>query len=188
CYAALTWLFTHADELGVDTMRLAIGGASAGGGLAAALGLLTRDRGIVPLAFQLLIYPMLYDCTVTTTEPHPYTGEFIWTAQANRFGWRALLGQEPGGPDVSPYAAAARAESLAGLPPTFISVGALDLFLEEDLEYARRLMRAGVPTELHVYPGAYHGFNMVADARVTQAATRDEFTALKRVLIDPSSR
>ncbi len=188
CYAALTWLFTHADELGVDTMRLAIGGASAGGGLAAALGLLTRDRGAVPLAFQLLIYPMLDDRTVTTTEPHPYTGEFIWTAQANRFGWRALLGQEPGGPDVSPYAAAARAESLAGLPPTFISVGALDLFLEEDLEYARRLMRAGVPTELHVYPGAYHGFNMVADARVTQAATRDEFTALKRVLIDPSSR
>lgn len=180
CYAALKWMYTHASELGVDATRIAIGGASAGGGLAAALGLLARDRGEVPLVFQLLIYPMLDDRTVILADPHPYTGEFIWTAEANRFGWRSLLGQEPGGPDVSPYAAAARAESLAGLPPTFINVGSLDLFLEEDLEYARRLMRAGVPTELHVYPGAYHGFNMVADAQVTQAAARDELSALKR--------
>jgi acetyl esterase/lipase len=183
CYAALKWLYTHADELGVDPKRIAIGGASAGGGLAAALGLLTRDRGEVPLVFQLLIYPMLDDRTVTTTDPHPYTGEFIWTAEANRFGWRSLLGQEPGGPDVSPYAAAARAESLAGLPSTFISVGALDLFLEEDIEYARRLIRAGVPTELHVYPGAYHGFNLTADAQVSQVAARDQLAALKRALI-----
>lgn len=183
CYAALKWLYTHAGELGVDPTRIAIGGGSAGGGLAAALGLLTRDRGEVPLVFQLLIYPMLDDRTVTTADPHPYTGEFIWTAEANRFGWRSLLGQEPGGPDVSPYAAAARAESLAGLPPTFISVGALDLFLEEDLEYARRLMRAGVPTELHVYPGAYHGFNLTADAQVSQAAARDELAALKRAFL-----
>jgi acetyl esterase/lipase len=188
CYAALLWLSTHAGELGVDPTRIAIGGGSAGGGLAAALGLLTRDRGEVPLAFQLLIYPMLDDRTVTMTDPHPYTGEFIWTAQANRFGWRALLGQEPGGPDISPYAAAARAESLVGLPATFISVGALDLFLEEDLEYARRLIRAGVPTELHVYPGAYHGFNMVADAQVSQVAARDQLAALKRAFLDPSSR
>jgi acetyl esterase/lipase len=188
CYAALLWLSTHAGELGVDPTRIAIGGGSAGGGLAAALGLLTRGRGEVPLAFQLLIYPMLDDRTVTMTDPHPYTGEFIWTAQANRFGWRALLGQEPGGPDISPYAAAARAESLVGLPATFISVGALDLFLEEDLEYARRLIRAGVPTELHVYPGAYHGFNMVADAQVSQVAARDQLAALKRAFLDPSSR
>jgi len=188
CYAALLWLSTHAGELGVDPTRIAIGGGSAGGGLAAALGLLTRDRGEVPLAFQLLIYPMLDDRSVTMTDPHPYTGEFIWTAQANRFGWRALLGQEPGGPDISPYAAAARAESLVGLPATFISVGALDLFLEEDLEYARRLIRAGVPTELHVYPGAYHGFNMVADAQVSQVAARDQLAALKRAFLDPSSR
>jgi acetyl esterase/lipase len=188
CYAALLWLSTHAGELGVDPTRIAIGGGSAGGGLAAALGLLTRNRGEVPLAFQLLIYPMLDDRTVTMTDPHPYTGEFIWTAQVNRFGWRALLGQEPGGPDISPYAAAARAESLVGLPATFISVGALDLFLEEDLEYARRLIRAGVPTELHVYPGAYHGFNMVADAQVSQVAARDQLAALKRAFLDPSSR
>ena len=148
--------------------------------MAAGLALLTRDRGQIPLAFQLLIYPMLDDRTVTVAEPHPYTGEFIWTAEANRFGWASLLGQEPGGPDVSPYAAAARAESLAGLSPTFIGVGALDLFLEEDLEYARRLMRAGVPTELHVYPGAFHGFDMAAGASVSQTAQRDRFDALRR--------
>jgi acetyl esterase/lipase len=182
CYAALKWLYTHAEELGIDPTRLAIGGASAGGGLTAGLGLLTRDRGEVPLTFQLLIYPMLDDRTVTTADPHPYTGEYVWTPDANRFGWTSLLGQEPGGPDVSPYAAAARAEHLEGLPPTFISVGALDLFLEEDLEYARRLMRAGVPTELHVYPGAFHGFNIATGAQVTQAFIRDQRNALKRAL------
>lgn len=182
CYAALAWLYAHAAELGVDTTRIAVSGASAGGGLAAALALLTRDRGEVPLAFQQLIYPMLDDRTATSADPHPYTGEYIWTPQANHFGWTALLGHEPGGSDVSPYAAAARADHLEGLPPTFISVGALDLFLEEDLEYARRLIRAGVPTELHVYPGAFHGFNMAVDAKVTQTMTRDLFDALARAL------
>ena len=186
CYAALKWLHTHASELRVDPTRIAIGGSSAGGGLAAALGLLARDRGEIPLAFQLMIQPMLDDRTCTLAEPHPYTGEFIWTREANRLGWTSLLGQEPGLPDVSPYAAAARAEHLEGLPPTFISAGALDLFLEEDLEYARRLTRAGVPTEFHLYPGAYHGFRMVADAQVTQTAARDQLAALKRALGDPN--
>jgi len=180
CYAALKWLYVNASELKVDTTRIAIGGDSAGGGLTAALALLTRDRGEVPLVLQLLIYPMLDDRTVTTTEPHPYTGEYVWTPEANHFGWAALLGKEPGSPDVSPYAAAARAETLEGLPPTFIGVGTLDLFLEEDMEYARRLIRAGVPTELHVYPGAFHGFPMVADAKVSQALVRDELNALTR--------
>lgn len=186
CYAALKWLHASAGELGVDAGRIAIGGASAGGGMAAALGLLTRDRGEVPLAFQLLIYPMLDDRTVTTPDPHPYTGEFIWTPDANRFGWSALLGQAPGGADVSPYAAPARAASLAGLPPTFISVGALDLFLEEDIEYARRLMREGVPTELHVYPAAFHGFNLMPTAKVTHAFYREVMAALRRALGVPS--
>ena len=180
CYAALKWLYTNASELDVDASRIAIGGDSAGGGLTAALALLTRDRGEVPLIFQLLIYPMLDDRTVTTPDPHPYTGEYIWTPDANRFGWTALLGQEPGGPDVSPYAAPARAEHLEGLPPTLIGVGTLDLFLEEDLEYARRLMRAGVPTELHVYPGAFHGFPMAANSQIAQAFVRDYLSALKR--------
>ncbi len=185
CYAALRWLHTHAGELSVDPTRIAIGGSSAGGGLAAALGLLARDRGEVPLAFQLLLQPMLDDRTCALPDPHPYAGEFIWTRDANRFGWTALLGQEPGLPDVSPYAAAARAEHLGGLPSTFISVGALDLFLEEDLEYARRLTRAGVPTEFHLYPGTYHGFRMVADAQVTQIAERDQLAALRRALGTP---
>ena len=182
CYAALTWLHEQASELGVDPGRLAIGGASAGGGLAAALGLLARDRGQVPLAFQLLIYPMIDDRTAATADPHPYTGEFVWTPQSNLFGWWALLGQNPGGDEVSPYAAAARAENLAGLPPTYVSVGSLDLFLEEDLEYARRLMRAGVPTELHVYPGAYHGYSMTPSAWVSRAEERNSQEALRRAL------
>jgi acetyl esterase/lipase len=182
CYAALKWLYTHVAELGVDPNRIAIGGGSAGGGLAAALGLLARDRGEVPLIFELLIYPMLDDRTVTADDPHPYTGEFGWTREVNHFGWKSLLGHEPGTGDVSPYAAPARAESLAGLPPTYINVGAIDLFLEEDIEYARRLMRAGVPTELHVYPGAYHGFPGIPQAQVTQAFYRDMFNALRRAL------
>jgi len=183
CYAALTWLHAQAHDLGIDPGRIAIGGASAGGGLAAALGLLARDRNAVPLAYQLLIYPMLDDRTVVAAAPHPHTGEFIWTRDANRFGWAAYLGQEPGGTGVSPYAAAARAERLAALPPTYLCAGALDLFLEEDLEYARRLVRVGVPTELHVYPGAYHGFDLgAAVARVSRAAVRDYTEALRRAL------
>jgi len=182
CYAALKWLHSNAAELGVDPKRLAIGGASAGGGLAAGLGLLTRDRAEVPLTFQLLIYPMLDDRTAVTPDPHPHTGEFIWTTNANHFGWSSLLGQEPGSKGVSPYAAAARAEKLEGLPPTYVSVGSLDLFLEEDLEYARRLIRAGVATELHVYPGGYHGFNMWSEAQISKAFDRDQLAALRRAL------
>jgi len=180
-YAALTWLHTNADALGVDSSRIAIGGESAGGGLAAALGLLAQDRGEVPIAFQSLVYPMLDDRVGTTSEPHPYAGEFIWTAESNRFGWECLLGSAPGGTDVSCYAAAARAKDLAGSPPTFIAVGALDLFVEENVEYATRLIRAGVPTELHVYPGAYHAMNfLAADARVTKSLERDNRNAMQR--------
>jgi acetyl esterase/lipase len=182
CYAVLRWLYANAGALGVDTGRLAVGGGSAGGGLAAALALLARDRGEVPLIFQVLIAPMLDDRTVTLDPPHPYTGEFIWTRESNRFGWTSLLSQEPGSDGISPYAAAARAENLARLPATFIAVGALDLFLEEDMEYARRLIRAGVPTELHVYPGVYHGFQMVPSAWVTQAVARDQISAIRRAL------
>ncbi len=181
CYAGLLWLHREAEALGVDPARIAVGGESAGGGLAAALCLLARDRGEVKVAFQHLIYPMLDDRTAAA-EAHPYTGQFIWTPDSNAFGWRALLGQEPGSAGVSPYAAAARAEYLAGLPPTFIAVGALDLFFEEDLEYARRLVRAGVPTELHVYPGAYHGFIHMTDTDVAQRFNRDALGAVRRAL------
>jgi acetyl esterase/lipase len=183
CYAALKWLYDHTMELGVDVTRIAIGGESAGGGLAAALALLARDRGEVPLTFQYLIAPMLDDRTVTRPDPHPYVVHDAWSAEYNAFGWRSLLAAEPGSPGISPYAAAARAEDLSGLAPAFISVGALDLFFEENLEYARRLTRAGVPVELHVYPGAFHGFSHMTDnARVSAAAEADGIRALHKAL------
>ncbi|SEM81245.1 Acetyl esterase/lipase [Stigmatella aurantiaca] len=180
CYAVLRWLHANAAQLGVDASRIAIGGESAGGGLAAALGLMVRDRGEVPVIFQVLIYPMLDDRTATEVDPAPHVGEFFWTRASNRFGWECMLGQKPGGADVSPYAAPARAASLAGLPPALVSVGALDLFVEENLEYARRLLAAGVPTELHVYPRAVHAFNLVEQTQVAQSFLRDYEQALRR--------
>jgi acetyl esterase/lipase len=182
CYAALKWLHRNAEALGVDTGRIVVTGESAGGGLAAALVLLARDRAEIPVAFQHLVFPMLDDRTGTAGDPSPFHGEFLWTRPDNRFGWTSLLGAEPGSPDISYYAAPARAPDLTGLPPTFICCGALDLFLEEDMEYARRLIRAGVPTELHIYPGAPHGFMFVADAHVTRAYARDSMAALERAL------
>ena len=182
CYAGLRWTVDNAETLGIDTARLGVMGESAGGGLAAALALLVRDRGEDSLAFQHLTYPMIDDRTVTMAERHPYTGEFIWTPHNNAFGWAALLGRAPGGPDVSPYAAAARAADLAGLPPAYIMTGMLDLFLEEDIEYARRLMRAGVPTELHVFPGGMHGFDILPLGDIATAAQAARLSALKRAL------
>jgi triacylglycerol lipase len=181
CYAALRWITEHAAELRIDPRRIGVMGESAGGGLAAGLALLARDRNEFPLAFQHLIYPMLDDRTCVA-DPNPFTGEFIWTPAQNMFGWTSLLGAAPGSPGISPYAAAARASDLAGLPPTFIAVGALDLFLAEDVEYARRLACAGVPVELHVYPGAFHAFQMMPTARVTIDAERDSRAALRRAL------
>ena len=182
CYAALAWLFANAAELGVDPARVGVMGESAGGGLAAALALLARDRGQYRMAFQHLIYPMIDDRTCVTTDPHPYVGEFVWTPQRNHFGWSAILGVEPGSEGVSPYAAAARADDLTGLPPTYIATGALDLFLEEDLEYARRLIRSGVPVELHVYPGGFHGFQWARETDISRTAARDTRDALARGL------
>ncbi len=180
-YAALRWLHENAASLRVDRTRIAIGGESAGGGLAASLALLARDRGEIPLVFQSLIYPMLDDRTVTA-EPHPFAGELVWTRDDNRFGWSSLLGVEPGSDGVSPYAAPARAEDLSGLPPAFISVGTLDLFIDEDIVYAQRLIRAGVPCELHVFPGAYHGFDSVAAARSAMVARNRVRSALRNAL------
>ncbi len=181
CYAALQWLHDSAEQLGIDRARIAVRGESAGGGLAAALALLARDRGGPAIAHQNLIYPMLDDRTCITRLPE-HLGAFVWTPQANSFGWRSLLGQEPGSADISPYAAPARAEDLAGLPPAFICVGALDLFLVEDMDYARRLIEAGVAAELHVYPGAYHGFDVLQDAPPVQQMKRDAVAALRKAL------
>jgi acetyl esterase/lipase len=171
CYAGLAWVHEQASELGIDRNRIGIGGASAGGGLAAGLALLARDRGELPVAFQLLIYPMLDDRQITTS-----SGWFdpIWSPAANNFGWTSYLGEAKGGSDVPIYAAPARATDLAGLPPTLISVGAIDGFADEDIDYALRLRHAGVPVELHVYPGAPHGFDGITPtATVATRANRD---------------
>lgn len=170
CYAALLWLHGAAEELDVDTARIAVAGESAGGGHAAALALYARDRHREDAAapnfcFQLLDCPMLDDRSGTAhPDPHPYTGEFVWTPERNHFGWSAMLGMEAGSADVPEEAVPARRRDLSGLPPTFIALGALDLFLEESLEYTRRLTREGVPVELHVIPGAYHGFSIAQGA------------------------
>jgi len=183
CYAVVQWLHSNASRLGIDARRIGVMGESAGGGLAASLALMVRDRGEFSLAFQQLISPMLDDRTAMNADLNPLAGEFAWTRQDNAFGWSALLGPSLGKPDVSAYAAAARAEDLKGLPPTFLSIAVLDLLLEEELEYAQRLVRAGIPLELHVYPGTYHGFvPAFPKANVSIVAERDSREALRRAL------
>jgi acetyl esterase/lipase len=183
-YSVFSWLHAHANDLGLNPARIGIKGESGGGGFAAGVALYARDHPGPKFAFQHLIYPMIDDRTAVRTDLHPHVGEFVWTQANNDFGWRSLLGKEPGSADVSPYAAAARAIDLAGLPPTYISVGGLDLFLEENLAYADRLSRAGVPVEFHLYPRAYHGFYRATSARVTQQAEHDTREALRRFLHD----
>lgn len=171
CYRALRWTFEHADDLGVDRDRIGVHGVSAGGGLAAALALLARDRGEVSLAFQLLDCPMLDDRQVTPSSQ--LDGLPIWSRESNEFGWRAYLGDLYGTSDVPYHAAPARAADLSGLPPAYVSVGTVDGFRDEDVDYAMRLNQAHVPTELHVYPGAPHGYHMAADSAVARRSRRD---------------
>jgi len=183
CYAALVWASERADDLGINLTLLAVGGASAGGGLAAATVLLARDRGTPALTFQLLICPMLDDRNITPSS-HEITDVGVWDRDMNISGWTALLGDKRGTDEVSPYAAPARASDLTGLPPTFIDVGSLEVFRDEDVDYALRLMRASVPTELHVYPGAYHGWDGFAPtATISQAAVAARTGALRRALL-----
>ncbi|MED7926663.1 alpha/beta hydrolase [Nonomuraea sp. LP-02] len=184
CYAGLVWTAKSAAELGIDPARLAVGGASAGGGLAAATVLLARDRGGPDVAFQFLLCPMLDDRDAThSSEQH--ADAVVWNRSANRYGWQALLGERAGGPDVSPYAAPARAEDLSGLPPAFIDVGEVEVFRDEDMDYASRLARAGVSTEFHLYPGAFHGFDMmVPDAALSRRARETRIAALRRAYGD----
>jgi acetyl esterase/lipase len=187
CYAALRWLHGNAATLGVDPTRIAIGGASAGGGLAAGLALLARDRGEVPVVFQLLIYPMIDDRNLTPSS-HALTDPRVWNRASNHRGWRAYLGQEPGGDGVSPYAAAARAADLTGLPPAYIPVGTCDLFLDENIAYAQRLLQSGVPVELHLHPGAFHGSeNLAPSAALSQRMLAERYHALRRALQLPGN-
>ena len=157
CHDALTWL---ADQDEVDATRIAIGGNSAGGGLAAGLALLARERGEVRPVFQLLVYPMLDDRTAIRRCEYERDLR-LWNSSSNRFGWCSYLGRVPGSDGVSALAAPARAEDLSGLPPAWIGVGSLDLFADEDIAYAQRLQAAGVACELRVVEGAYHGFDVV---------------------------
>lgn len=174
CQASMETLRTMPD---VDPARIAVRGVSAGGGLALALGLLARDEGGFEVAHLHLIYPMLDD----RTGPDRHNGHFVWTAAANQFAWNALLaGVDRDAPP--PYAVPARAMDLSGLPPVFLAVGAIDLFAQEALSVGARLISAGVPVEMHVYPGAFHGFNLVADSPVAKAFDRDSCAAIERYL------
>jgi acetyl esterase/lipase len=179
CYAALAWLHANSDALAVDPQRIALGGESAGGGLAAALALRARDAGEYPVCYQLLTYPMLDDRTGSAEFPaDPVTGEFVWTREKNSFGWGCYLG----GANTEAPSVPARAASLEALPPAWIGTAALDLFREENIDYAQRLMAAGVAAELIVYPGACHGFQRAVDAPVSRQFLRDHMEALKRGL------
>jgi acetyl esterase/lipase len=182
CYRGLKWAHDRAGELGIDATRIGVRGISAGGGLAAALALLARDRGEVPLAFQLLDCPMLDDRQITRSSQQD--GLPVWSRESNTFGWRSYLGDRYGAADL-PYTAApgrATVDELRGLPPAFVSVGSVDGFLDEDVDYALRLNRAGVPAELHVYPGACHGYQIAQECEITRQSTRDAEDWLVRQL------
>jgi acetyl esterase/lipase len=182
CYAGLVWAHANADELGFDRDRIGISGASAGGGLCAALALLVRDRGELGVRFQLLDSPMIDDRQVTPSSR--YDDLFVWSGVSNAFGWRAYLGDLYGRDDVPVYAAPARARStdLEGLPDAYVCVGGADGFRDEDIDYARRLSGAGVPTELHVYPGVPHGASAFVDAQLSQRYLADQLDWLRRRL------
>lgn len=185
-HAVLHWLLDHAAHHHVDAARIAVGGASAGGGLAAALAQRVHDEGRVQLAYQLLVYPMLEDRTVTRAAPPPRNLR-VWTPASNRFGWSSYLASPPGGTRVPPYAVPARREHLEGLPPAWIGVGSDDLFLEEDSEYAHRLTHAGVPTRLVVIPGAFHGFDaLFPGTDVAGRFLNDQIDALASALVPGS--
>ncbi|WP_214411659.1 alpha/beta hydrolase [Sphaerisporangium fuscum] len=183
CYAGLVWTAKNAGEFGIDPGRMAVGGASAGGGLAAAIALLARDRGAPDVAFQLLVCPMLDDRNDTPSS-REFTDAVTWNRAANLFAWKALLGEAAGTDGVPPYAAPARAADLSGLPPAYLEVGELEVFRDECADYARRLVRSGVSTEFHLYPGAFHGFDVVVpDAQVSRRANADRLAALRRALL-----
>lgn len=169
CMATLRWMRDHADELGIDPNRIAVVGASAGGGLSAAVAQRSYDEGIT-LRAQVMVYPMLDDRTVLRND-HAGRGRFGWTPASNRFGWRAYLGREPRMSDAPEYAAPARRANLTGLPPAWIGVGELDLFYDEDVDYAEKLRASGVPCELVTVPGMYHG----ADGIASKAGSMKDF-------------
>jgi acetyl esterase/lipase len=181
CYAGLLWTVKHAAELGADPDRLLVMGGSAGGGLAAAVTLLARDRQGPALIGSLLMCPMLDDRNQTISSAQ-FSDGTVWNKNYNEMGWQALLGDAQGGADVSPYAAPARATDLSGLPPTYIDVGSAEVFRDEDIDYASRIWAAGGSAELHVWSGGFHGFEVVRHAAVSQAAAAARESWIGRVL------
>ena len=181
-YSALKWVTSHVQKLGVDAKRIAVGGASAGGGLAAALVQLARDRREITPVFQLLVYPMLDDRTVLRTDLDE-RNTVAWNQESNRFGWESYLGRKCGAESVPEYAVPARRQDLSGLPQAWIGVGTLDLFHDEGVAYARKLEKWGVECEIVVVPGAFHGFDLFAPkAPVVQQFKRSQISALERCL------
>lgn len=183
CHAGLVWTVGHADELGIDDEHLIIGGKSAGGGLAAALTLLNRDRGDGPTPIgQFLQCPMLDD-RLDTLSAHQVAGIGLWDRSSTAVAWQAYLGDRYGAPDLPPYAAPARATDLSGLPPTYIDVGSAETFRDENVAYAHAIWRAGGDAELHVWPGAFHGFDSFAPAAaLTRQARHARTQWLSRML------
>lgn len=182
-YAALAWCSEHAVELGIDPERIGVVGESAGGGLAAALTLLVRQRGGARLAFQCLMYPQLDD-RLDTTSARTYTDTPKWARASAVNCWTYYLRHtgRPGDPGIPPEAAPARADDLRGLPPAFVSVCELDPLRDEGILYAHRLIQSGVPTELHHYPGTFHAPVSVPDAAVSRKMVADQLDALRRGL------
>ncbi|NIB41632.1 alpha/beta hydrolase [Pseudomaricurvus alkylphenolicus] len=178
CYATLKWMVENSGTLEINPKKIAVVGISAGGGLAAALALMVRERKEYSLVYQLLFCPMLDDRNDQPSTHFELTG-IAWDRDSNRKGWDAYLGE--GDPESLPcYAVPARAEDLSGLPPAYIGVGSLDLFLDENILYARRLLEAGVPAELHIFPGGTHAFEFkVPGARVSKRAHTIYFDVLK---------
>ena len=182
CYAALTWVASHAQELNIDPSRIAVGGNSAGSGLAAALAQLAHDRKEVEIAFQLLIYPMLDDRTVLRTDIDD-SSNITWHHKDNQFGWESYLGQKCGVDDVPAYSVPARRKNLSSLPPAWIGVGSLDIFRDEDIAYAQRLKEHNIDCDLVIVPGAFHGFD-VFDLQIplVQGFRRSQIVAMKKYL------
>ncbi|MET8625103.1 alpha/beta hydrolase [Kitasatospora sp. NPDC004669] len=182
CYAALDWVVENADVLGVDARRVVVGGKSAGGGLAAALALLARDRGGPAPVGQLLLSPMLDDRGHTFSS-HQMAGHDTWDRTSNATAWQALLGDRYGAADLSPYAAPARATDLSRLPAAYVEVGSAETFRDEAVAYADAIWQAGGDAELHVWPGACHGFDTLAPHAVISQDAHDARTRwLRRVL------
>ncbi|MFC6084139.1 alpha/beta hydrolase [Sphaerisporangium aureirubrum] len=182
CYQGLLWTVEHAAELGIDPARVVVAGASAGGGLAAGVTLMARDRGTPAIAAQVLICPMLDHRNVTTSSRQYSGGPGVWTREMNEFGWRSVIG-DPGAEDVSAYVSPALADDLSGLPTTYIDAGTAEVFRDEDVDYATRIWAAGGQAELHVWAGGFHAFDaLYPEARISAAARRTRGDWLTRIL------